>query len=118
MAAPKAPPSADPALGGSAAETAAKTIAEVRELLEEATPQDLAERASTVREKLQAALQGLDEAVGSEAASLGEKVNEGTKSLEREVEEVEGRIRNDPIGAVVLAAGVGFLFGLLIRRGH
>ena len=98
------------------ADEALRAIDEVRQLLEGAGPDDLKERAAQVRERLNAAMHGLEGVLGKEEGSLGASIANTQETVAREIEAAEEHIRENPIGSVVVAAGVGFLVGLLIRR--
>jgi ElaB/YqjD/DUF883 family membrane-anchored ribosome-binding protein len=101
----------------SIAEQAVRTIEEVRALLASATPDDLHERAAAVRAKLDTALGTLESVAREQAGPIVEGLAQGQQSIEREVASVEERIRENPLDAVLIAAGVGFVIGLLLRRG-
>lgn len=101
----------------SAAGEALRTIEEVRQLLQGAGPDDLAERAAAVHERLRAAVQSLEEAVGVDGSTIAASIERGQQTVAREIETAEEQIRANPIGSVVAAAGLGFLVGLLMRRG-
>jgi ElaB/YqjD/DUF883 family membrane-anchored ribosome-binding protein len=99
------------------ADDAVRTIEEVRALLASATPADLHERAAAVRAKLDTALGALDTVVNEQGEGIVEGLVRGKASIESEVASVEEQIREHPLDAVLLAAGVGFVIGLLLRRG-
>lgn len=101
-----------------AADQALRTIEEIRQLFKDAGPDDLAESAAAVREKLQAALHGFEEAAGIDASSIAGSIERGQQTVGREIEAAEEQIRANPIGSVIAAAGLGFLVGLLMRRGN
>ena len=105
-------------VGESLAEDAARTIEEVRKLLGAATSGDLPERAAEVRAKLDGALGALETVAREQGASVAEGLAKGQESLEREVASVKDRIRESPLESVLIAAGVGFVIGLLVRRGN
>jgi ElaB/YqjD/DUF883 family membrane-anchored ribosome-binding protein len=100
------------------AEEAIQTIQEVRKLLEGASREDLAARAATVREKLDAALGSLEEAAARREATLGESIAHGRETLQHEIDAAEKRIRENPIGSVLVAAGIGYLIGRLFGHGR
>jgi ElaB/YqjD/DUF883 family membrane-anchored ribosome-binding protein len=99
------------------ADDAVRTIEEVRALLASATPADLPERAAAVRAKLDTALGALDTVVKEQGEEIVEGLVRGKEGIEREVASIEEQIREHPLDAVLLAAGVGFVIGLLLRRG-
>jgi ElaB/YqjD/DUF883 family membrane-anchored ribosome-binding protein len=107
-------PAGEPAESASA--QALRTIDEVRSLLEGASTENLAERAAAVREKLGASREALEQAVQQTAGPLGEALLGAERSLHAELEEVEQRIRDNPLGALLAAAAVGLLLGVLISR--
>ena len=91
-----------------------RTVDEVRRLLDEVRdPDDLVARAAEVRERLQASLATLEGAVGDELRAVVAGVE---RTFEKDVAEAERRIRENPLGAVLVAAGLGLLAGLLVRR--
>jgi ElaB/YqjD/DUF883 family membrane-anchored ribosome-binding protein len=100
----------------SASAEALRTIDEVRSLLEGATHDDLAERAAAVKEKLEASRQTLEGAAREASRPLGQALLGAERSLREELEEVEQRIRDNPLGALLAAAGLGVLLGLVISR--
>ena len=91
-----------------------RTVDEVRRLLDEVRdPDELVARAAEVRERLQASLATLEGAVGDELRAVAAGVE---RTFEKDVAEAERRIRENPLGAVLVAAGLGLLAGLLVRR--
>lgn len=91
-----------------------RTVDDVRRLLDEVRdPEDLAARAAEVRTRLQASLATLERAVGDELRAVAAGVE---RTFEHDVAEAERRIRENPLGAVLVAAGLGVLVGLLVRR--
>src|SRR5262249_40891006 len=93
------------------------TIDQVRSALEQATSSDdLAARVSEVRDRLRAALRAVDEAIRTGRAGAKETASGAAGSLEKELREAERAIRDNPFGAVLLAAGLGLLVGLVVRR--
>lgn len=99
------------------ADDAVRTIEEVRALLASATPDDLHERAAEVRAKLDTALGALETVAKEQGEGIVEGLVRGKEGIEREVASVEEQIREHPLDAVLIAAGVGFVIGLLLRRG-
>jgi ElaB/YqjD/DUF883 family membrane-anchored ribosome-binding protein len=99
------------------ADDAVRTIEEVRALLASATPADLHERAAAVRAKLDTALGALETAAKEQGEGIVEGLVRGKEGIESEVASVEEQIREHPLDAVLIAAGVGFVIGLLLRRG-
>ena len=93
------------------------TIDHARRLLEKATtPEDLGALASEVRGRLRAALQALEESARAERAGLRAAAAHAQRSLPDELAEAERRIRENPLGAVLIAGGLGLVVGLLMRR--
>jgi len=88
----------------------------VRELLEAATHSDLAESAARAKAKLDASLESLERASGAKGASWSRARLAGEANLREEIEEVEQHIRENPLGALLAAAGIGLLLGLAISR--
>jgi len=94
-----------------------ETIDHVQRLLEEApAANDLAARAAEIRERLRGALRALESSARSGGGELEAAAAAAQRSLEDELAEAERRIRENPFGAVLIAAGVGLVIGLLIRR--
>jgi len=92
-------------------------IDHIRRLLAETTsPDDLAARAGEVRERLRQALDTLEQSMRAGRAEVLEAAAATQRSLEDELAEAERKIRENPLGAVLVAAGVGLFLGLLIRR--
>ena len=106
---------AQPAAQSASAEVL-RTIDEVRSLLEGATSDDLAERAAAVREKLGASRDALEKAARETGGSLGDTLLGAERSLLQEIAEVEKRIRDNPLGALLAAAAVGLLLGIVLAR--
>ena len=100
----------------SAATKALRAVDEVRSLLDAATPEDLAERAATVKRKLDTSREALERAT-SEAEGVFSRVLVGAEGgFREEFAEVEQRIRENPLGALIAAAGMGLLLGLALSR--
>ena len=55
--------------------------------------------------------EGSAENAGKHAAEAAKEVKSAVENLEKQV---EGHIRNDPIKAILIAAGVGLLVALLL----
>jgi len=92
-------------------------IDHIRRLLAETTsPDDLAARAGEVRDRLRQALDTLEQSMRAGRAEVLEAAAATQRSLEDELAEAERKIRENPLGAVLVAAGVGLVLGLLIRR--
>ena len=92
-------------------------IDHIRRLLAETTsPDDLAARAGEVRDRLRQALDTLEQSMRAGRAEVLEAAAATQRSLEDELAEAERKIRENPLGAVLVAAGVGLFLGLLIRR--
>ena len=47
---------------------------------------------------------------------LAATTQEATDSVRRQLRQIEGGIRDDPLRSVAIAAGVGFLVALVLRR--
>src|SRR5262245_2035704 len=93
--------------------TLRETMDDVRRLLRETTGgDDLGARAAGGRERPRAA----PEAVRAGGGELGAAAGGFQRSLHEEVADAERKIRENPLGAVAVAAGLGLLLGLLIRR--
>lgn len=91
-----------------------KSIDEVRRLLAEAVdPDELAARAAEVRKRLRDAFESLEDAARSGGQAAVAAV---PSTLQADLEQAEQRIRQNPLGAVLIAAGLGFLAGVLLRR--
>jgi ElaB/YqjD/DUF883 family membrane-anchored ribosome-binding protein len=99
------------------ADDAVRTIEEVRALLAAATPDDLHERVALMRAKLDTALGSLETVTKEQGEGIVEGLVHGKEGIESEVASVEEQIREHPLDAVLVAAGVGFVIGLLLRRG-
>jgi ElaB/YqjD/DUF883 family membrane-anchored ribosome-binding protein len=93
--------------------TLRETIDDVRHLLHETTTGDeLLSRAADVRARLRAALESVQAGIGDpETAGAAFQ-----RSLHEQVAEAERKIRDNPIGAVTVAAGLGLLLGMFLRR--
>jgi ElaB/YqjD/DUF883 family membrane-anchored ribosome-binding protein len=87
-----------------------RTIDDVRRMLDEARrPEHFAE----AQERLRAALDAIEAAAAQAAAAV---MPEPPRALTEELAEAERRIRENPLGAVLVAAGVGLVAGLLLSR--
>jgi ElaB/YqjD/DUF883 family membrane-anchored ribosome-binding protein len=109
----------DPAEGGALASATANalgTIDEVRALLESATHHDLADTAASVKQKLEAAHEALETAHREKGGALGQALLGVEENLREELEEVEQRVRENPLGALLAAAGLGLLLGVVLSR--
>ena len=95
----------------SATAGALRAIDEVRELLEAATSDDLA---ASVREKLDASREALERVAREKGGPAGEALAAAERSIREELDELEERVRQNPIGALLVAGGVGLLLGLLL----
>lgn len=93
------------------------TIDDVRRLLEETTSgDDLVARAAEVRARLRAALEGLEESARARRDDVSAGAAAARRSVQDELAEAERRIRENPLGAVLVAAGLGLMLGLVMRR--
>ena len=95
------------------ARTLRETIDDVRHLLRETTTGDeLLSRAADVRARLRAALESVQAGTFDPATTAGGF----QRSLQEELADAERKIRDNPIGAVTVAAGLGLLLGMFLRR--
>jgi len=93
------------------------TIDDVRRLLEETTScDDLVARAAEVRARLRAALEGLEGSARARRDDVSAGAAAARRSVQDELAEAERRIRENPLGAVLVAAGLGLMLGLVMRR--
>jgi ElaB/YqjD/DUF883 family membrane-anchored ribosome-binding protein len=93
------------------------TIDHVRRLLDETTTaDDLAARAGEVRERLRRALEAVEASARTGGTELLEAASAAQRSLTDELADAERKIRENPLGAVLVAAGIGLVLGLLVRR--
>ena len=99
-----------------AAANAQRAVDEVRKLLDVATREDLAERAAEVQAKLAEARDTLTRAAAEASNSLRPVLREAEKEFREEIESVEQHVRDNPVAALLAAAGVGLLLGLAIAR--
>jgi ElaB/YqjD/DUF883 family membrane-anchored ribosome-binding protein len=92
-------------------------IDHVRRLLAETgTADELAARAREVRDHLRLAFERVDDAARAARAETLDAAATARRSLDDELADAEQKIRDNPLGAVVLAAGIGLVLGMLIRR--
>jgi ElaB/YqjD/DUF883 family membrane-anchored ribosome-binding protein len=92
-------------------------IDHVRRLLAETgTADELAARAREVRDRLRLAFERIDDAARAARAETLDAAATARRSLDHELADAEQKIRDNPLGAVVLAAGIGLVLGLLTRR--
>jgi ElaB/YqjD/DUF883 family membrane-anchored ribosome-binding protein len=68
-----------------------------------------------VRDSIDHVRRLLEETTTGGAEVLG-AASAAQRSLEDELADAERKIRENPLGAVLVAAGVGLVLGLLIRR--
>jgi len=95
------------------ARTLRETIDDVRHLLRETTTGDeLLSRAADVRARLRAALESVQAGTVDTATAAGKF----QRSLHEELADAERKIRDNPIGAVTVAAALGLLLGMFLRR--
>ena len=93
------------------------TIDQVRRLLKETTSRDdLVARADEVRARLRSAVAEVEASTRAEREALGAAAADARRSMQHELAEAERRIRENPLGAVLVAAGLGLTMGLLLRR--
>jgi len=93
------------------------TIDQVRRFLEETTSRDdLVARANEVRARLRSAVAEVEASTRAEREALGAAAADARRSMQHELAEAERRIRENPLGAVLVAAGLGLTMGLLLRR--
>ena len=97
---------------------ALRAIDEVRDLLAAATSDDLAERATTAREKLEASRDALERAAREKIEPRVEALRGAKRSLQEDLDGAEAWIRENPLRAALSAGGVGLLLGLLLSRRH
>lgn len=100
----------------SAASDAQRTVDEVQQLLEKATPDDLLERATAVNEKLEQARSALKRAAADAENVLGPVLQNVEREFTEEIEAIEQRVRENPLGALLGAAGIGLLLGIALSR--
>ena len=101
----------------SATAAALRTIEEARRRLDDArTSGELAERIEEIRARLRTSLETVEASAKDGMASLGRLEAGGERSARDEIAEAERKIRENPLGAVVVAAGLGLLVGLVLRR--
>ena len=81
-------------------------VAQAQDILE-STADDQLEKAEIIREKLTEALR-----------ELNSGVEQVTRQARSGLEATEDRIRDNPLAAVGIAAGVGVLIGLILNRGR
>jgi ElaB/YqjD/DUF883 family membrane-anchored ribosome-binding protein len=97
---------------GSAANEARRAVDEVQAMLEAVTHEDLAERANAVNVRLAEAREALKRAASEARGTLRPVLHE----FNDEVEVIEQRVRENPLGALLAAAGVGLLLGLALSK--
>jgi len=69
-----------------------------------------------VKEKAQTIREDLAEVVESARDAASEKVEELRKSAAKQTKQVEKRIAREPLKSVLIAGGIGFVVGLIMRR--
>jgi ElaB/YqjD/DUF883 family membrane-anchored ribosome-binding protein len=99
-----------------AAGEAQRAADEVRNMLDIVTSEDLAERAADVKAKLSEARDALSRAAAEASDTLRPVLLEVEKDFHEEIGFVEQRVRDNPLGALLAAAGVGLLLGLAFSR--
>ena len=99
-----------------AASDAQRTVDEVRTMLEAATREDLAQRAADVNAKLAEVRAALTRTAAEAGDTLRPVLREAEREFREELEVVEQRVRENPLGALLAAAGVGLLLGLAFTR--
>ena len=91
-------------------------IDEVLALLDSATPQDLADRVASVKQKLDAAHEALEAAHREKGGILGQTLVGLKENLREELEEVERQVRENPLGSLLAASGLGLLLCVFLLR--
>ena len=81
-------------------------VAQAQDILE-STADDQLEKAEIIREKLTEALR-----------ELNAGVEQATRQARSGLAAAEDRIRDNPLAAVGIAAGIGVLIGLILNRGR
>lgn len=99
-----------------AADNAQRVVDEVRRMLETKNGDNIAERSRMVKARLAEAEAALAEAAAGAGDTLRPILSEVEQDFGREIEAVEQRIRDNPLGALLAAAGVGLLLGLAFSR--
>jgi len=101
----------------SAATEALAAIDDVRRRLGSAQATDeIAALATELRGRLEDSLRAFETAVRAGREQAGAVASGVQRTMQEEFEEAERRIRENPLGAVLVAAGLGLLAGLLLRR--
>ena len=99
-----------------AAAEAQRAADEVRRMLDVATSEDLHERSAAVKAKLAEARDALAHAATEAGRTLRPVLEDAEHEFRDEIEAVEKRVRDNPLGALLAAAGVGLLLGLAFSR--
>ena len=86
------------------------------EALEEAARKLRSSDISVNRENVENILHGVQEQMDVYKEQIGAKYHEMEEQYHQQVEPVENIICDHPIPAVMVALGIGFLFGMLISR--
>ena len=115
----KKPAPAEAGALASATANAHGAIDEVFALLDSAAPQDLADRLASVKQKLDAAHEALEAAHGETGGILGQTLVGLKENFREEFAEVERQVRENPLGALLAASGLGLLLSaFLLRQRH
>lgn len=86
------------------------------EALEEAARKLRSSDISASREHVENILHGVQEQMDVYKEQIGAKYHEFEEQYHQQVEPVENIICDHPIPAVMVALGIGFLFGMLVSR--
>ncbi|MDD1682808.1 MAG: hypothetical protein LUO98_03130 [Methanoregula sp.] len=86
------------------------------EALEEAARKLRSSDISVNRENVENILHGVQEQMDVYKEQIGAKYHEMEEQYHQQVEPVENIICDHPIPAVMVALGIGFLFGMLVSR--
>jgi len=101
-----------------AANRAQQVVDEVRRVLDAGDSSDLAERSRMVRAKLAEAEDALAAAATEAGDTLRPVMAEVQQDFASEIKAVEEKVRENPLGALLAAAGVGVLLGLAFSQGR
>jgi ElaB/YqjD/DUF883 family membrane-anchored ribosome-binding protein len=77
---------------------------------------ELSDDAQEIAKHIQSIRQDLESLAGAVARIGGRQLDRAKSTASDAASELEGTIRRNPLSAIAIAVGIGFLYGVLTRR--